>query len=285
MVIIAMAMISSNDAIMKLGSENLGVGQLLFIRGFIATIIFSMLIKLSGRPLWPKDSLNRWNGYRAACECCATLSFITGLSMLPIATVSALAWTAPIFLIIAASLLLGERVTLARWIAVLVGFAGVLLITNPFAGGFSWAMILPLITAIFVCLRDIITRRVDPNLHSLYVTFATLLLVTVVGGIISISDWRPVRGAQLIWLGVSAMLLGLGFLAQVSAVRLGELSFIALFSFSGILFSVFYGYVVWEQFPTVTMLAGIALIVVSGIYILSTYRPHKRPSYVSQRVP
>ncbi len=285
LVMLAMLLISSNDVIMKLESEHLGIGQLLFVRGLLATIIFSLLIKLSGRPIWPRATLSRWNGYRALCECGATVCFITGLSLLPIATASTLAWTAPIFLTIAAALILKERITHTRWIAVFVGFAGVLLVANPFGESVSLAMILPLVTAVFVCLRDIITRRLDPNLQSIYVTFTTLLVVTVAGGLLSIADWRPISAQQVIWLAVSAVFLGLGFLSQVSAVRLGELSFIAPFSFFGILCSVFYEYMVWHQMPTFTMFAGMGLIMGAGIYLLSSYRPHRRPSYISQRVP
>jgi drug/metabolite transporter (DMT)-like permease len=268
LVVIGMSMISSNDAIMKLGSAKLGIGQILFIRGMLATLIFAIVIKSTGRQLFPKIALTKWNLARAGCECLATICFITGLSLLPIAIASTLVWTSPIFLTICAAVYLKEQVTVARGIAVFTGFIGVLFVTNPFYSEFTWAMILPLVAAAFVVTRDMLTRQLDSQLHSLYVVFTTLILVTLTGGFISLLDWRPVEISQVGWLAVSAALLSMGFFCQISAVRIGELSFIAPFSFTGILVSVMYGYLVWGEIPTIYMATGIALIIGSGLYIL-----------------
>jgi len=262
-------MIASNDAIMKLGSANLGIGQLLFIRGLLAILIFSIVIRSTGRQLLPKAAITKWNLARASCECLATVCFITGLSLLPIAIASTLVWTSPIFLTICAAVYLKEQVTISRGIAVFTGFIGVLFVTNPFDSEFSWAMILPLMAAAFVVMRDMLTRKLDSQLHSLYVVLTTLILVTITGGSISLLDWRPVEVSQVGWLAVSAALLSMGFFCQISAVRIGELSFIAPFSFTGILVSVIYGYFVWGEVPTLNMVTGIALIIGSGLHILT----------------
>ena len=220
---------------------------------------------------------------RALCECGGTICFITGLSLLPIATASTLVWTSPIFLTIAAALILRERVTAARWWAVLVGFTGVVLVTNPGSADFSLAMLLPLATALFICLRDMVTRKIDPSHHSLYVTWTTLVAVTAAGLLISFLDWRPIAVTQIVWLGASAILMSLAFFIQITAVRLGELSFIAPFAYSGILIAVFYGAVVWGELPGATMIIGIVLIVLSGFFILShqTRSPTKGTPAVS----
>ena len=269
---LGMALITSNDVIVKLGSENLGVGQLLFVRGIMAVMIFSCIIKLSGRPLWPRLFFSRWNGCRAVCEGGATFFFVTGLSLLPIATASTLVWISPILLTISAAVILRERVTMARWVAVLVGFLGVVLVTNPFGDQFSWAMVLPIMAALFVCTRDLATRQLDPGLHSMHATYASLILVTGMGGVMSLFGWREMDVTQIGWLGFSALLLGLGFLSQVSAVRLGELSFIAPFAFSGILMSVFYGFMIWDELPSGLMIIGMGLVIGAGVYILSSHK-------------
>jgi drug/metabolite transporter (DMT)-like permease len=269
LVVLGMSMISSNDAIMKLGSANLGIGQILFMRGMLATLIFAIVIKSTGRQLFPKIAFTKWNLARAGCECLATICFITGLSLLPIAIASTLVWTSPIFLTICAAVYLKERVTFSRGFAVFTGFIGVLFVTNPFDSEFTWAMILPLVAAAFVVTRDMLTRQLDSQLHSLYVVFTTLILVTIAGGSISLLDWRPVEISQVRWLAVSAALLSMGFFCQISAVRIGELSFIAPFSFTGILVSVLYGYFVWNEIPTLYMAVGITLIIGSGLYILT----------------
>lgn len=269
LMMLGMTLLSSNDAIMKLTSETLGIGQMLFIRGSIAVLIFSLALRVSGKPVIAEATFSKWILLRALCECGGTICFITGLSLLPIATASTLVWTSPIFLTIAAALILRERVTMARWSAVLVGFTGVVLVTNPGSGDFSLAMLLPLATAIFICARDLVTRKIDPSLHSLYVTWTTLLAVTVAGLLISILDWRPLAVTHIVWLGASAALMSSAFFFQISAVRRGELSFIAPFAYAGIPVAVFYGIVVWAELPSTVMIFGIILIILSGFYILS----------------
>ena len=266
---LGMTLFSSNDVFMKLSSEHLGIGQLLFIRGSLAVAIFSLAMRSTGKPIITKAAFSKWILVRAFCECGATLCFITGLSLLPIATASTLVWTSPIFLTIAATLILKEHVAAVRWWAVFVGFIGVMLVANPGSVDFSLTMLLPLAAAIFIAARDLVTRKLDPSLHSLYVTWTTLVVVTIAGLLISFFDWRPIALTQILWLCASAVLISSAFFVQISAVRLGELSFIAPFSYTGILVAVFYGFVVWEELPSTTMIFGIVLIILSGLYILS----------------
>ncbi len=266
---LGMTLFSSNDVFMKLSSEHLGIGQLLFIRGSLAVAIFSLAMRSTGKPIITKAAFSKWILVRAFCECGATLCFITGLSLLPIATASTLVWTSPIFLTIAATLILKEHVAAVRWWAVFVGFIGVMLVANPGSVDFSLTMLLPLAAAIFIAARDLVTRKLDPSLHSLYVTWTTLVVVTMAGLLISFLDWRPIALTQILWLCASAVLISSAFFLQISAVRLGELSFIAPFSYTGILIAVFYGFVVWEELPGTAMIFGIILIILSGLYILS----------------
>ena len=267
LIMLAMTMISSNDAVVKTASESLSIGQILFVRGAFACVILGAVIRLSGRPLVPAKSLSRVNLLRAALETVATLCFVTGLSMLPIATASTLVWTAPLLLTLLAAVVLKEHVVPARWIAVILGFVGVLLVTRPFGEGFAVAMVLPLLAAFFVAARDIVTRRIDPELHSFYITLATLVMVTLAGLVMAGFDWRPLQAQHLLMLGGSALLLTGGFFSQVSAIRMGELSFISPFAFVGIIVALTLGYLVWGDVPTPFMLAGIGLIVASCVYI------------------
>ena len=265
----AMVLLSTNDAFMKLSSEHLGIGQMLFIRGAFAVTVFSIAIRITGRPIINRAARSKWVVLRALCECAITICFISGLSLLPIATASTLAWTSPMFLAVVAAVVLKESVTVRRWLVVLIGFMGVVLITNPASEEFSLAMLLPLAAAALISVRDLVTRRLDPGLHSLYVTWTTLVAVTIAGFLISFLDWKPVAATQIIWLGASAIFLSSAYFFQIRAVRLGELSFVAPFSYTGILAAVFYGFVVWSDLPSLTMILGILLVMSAGLYILS----------------
>lgn len=267
LMVLAMAMISTNDALIKSASETLSVSQILAVRGIIACLVFGSLIKLSGRPLFPRLMLNGANLLRGALEVITTLCFVTGLSLLPIAVATTLVWTSPILLTVVGALLLKEPVTRSRWAAVLAGFAGVVLITQPFGAGFSAAMLLPLAAAFVLAIRDFVTRKIDPRLGSFTITLTTLMLVTVCGAVLSWFDWRPLQQLQVVKLAFSAVLLAFGFYCMIKAVRIGDLSFVAPFTFTAILMALLLGYFVWRDVPTPFMLAGVALIVGACIYI------------------
>lgn len=268
LIVASMAMISSNDAILKLSTEDLGVGQILFIRGAFAAMIFAVIIRISGRRILDLAVIDRSNLARAVFECLATFCFVTSLAILPIATASTLVWTAPILLTLASALFLREAVTISRWAAVLAGFAGVVLVTRPGGTGFSPAMLLPLAAAALVVCRDLITRRLDPSIHSAHVVLATLVLVSVAGGCASLFNWRQVALENCAWLLVSGVLLSLGFYGNIRAIRIGELSFIAPFLFTGILVAIFWGYLIWGEKLNLSMAVGIAMIIGSGMVIL-----------------
>ena len=265
--VLAMAMISVNDALIKSASETLSVGQILAVRGVIACLVFGVLIKLSGHPLFPRLMLDPANLMRGVLEVATTLCFVTGLTLLPIAIATTLVWTSPILLTIVGALLLGEPVTPSRWAAVFVGFAGVVLITQPFGAGFSIAMILPLMAAFFLAIRDFVTRRINPRLGSFTITLTTLLLVTVCGAVLSWFTWHPIAQPQAVKLAFSAVLLAFGFYCMIEAVRIGDLSFVAPFTFTAILMALLLGFIVWGDVPTPSMLAGVTLIVGACIYI------------------
>lgn len=273
LMVLAMAMISTNDALIKSASETLSVSQILAVRGVIACLVFGALVKLSGRPLFPRLMLDRANLLRGVLEVVTTLCFVTGLALLPIATATTLVWTSPILLTIVGAVLLGETVTPARWIAVFAGFAGVILITKPYGAGFSAAMLLPLAAAFFLAIRDFVTRRIDPRLGTFTITLTTLLLVTFSGSILSWFAWHPLESAELFKLAGSAILLAFGFYCMIEAVRVGDLSFVAPFTFTAILMALLLGYFVWQDVPTPSMLAGVILIVGACIYIFRHGRP------------
>lgn len=271
LIVLAMTMISSNDAIIKTASENLSIGQILLIRGAMACLVLGAIIRFSGRPLLPQAVFSRVNLLRASLETAATLCFVTGLSLLPIATASTLVWTSPLLLTLMVSLFLKERVAPARWMAVGAGFIGMLLVTQPFGGEFAPAMALPLVAALFVAARDVVTRRIDPGLHSFYVTLATLALVTLSGAVLAAFNWQPVRWELLLMMAASALLLTGGFFFHVKAIRMGELSFVSPFAFSGIVVAVILGYLFWNDVPTGLMLTGIGFIIGSCWYIARSH--------------
>ncbi|MCP4389599.1 MAG: DMT family transporter [Gammaproteobacteria bacterium] len=276
-VVIAMSMITTNDAIVKHITQVFNVGQIMFLRGTIICIIFGLVMRFRKQPVFNRQTLHRWNLFRALFELGATLAFLTGLSMLPIAVASTLGFASPIFLALLAALLLKENVGLDRWLVILIGFGGVMLITNPFADATSWAVIFPIICAFFVALRDIAIRFVPHDIPSSQVAFTNAWIVMLGGGLYSLyQGWGEADLSWYLWFFGLGAVLYCGYLFLIIGSRLGELSFISPFKYVSIIIAIVYGYLIWGDQPTLTMLAGAAIIVVSGIILVSTEKRRNR---------
>ena len=281
-VVIAMSMITTNDAIVKQLTDYFSIGQVMLLRGALICIIFAAVMRYRGQPVIQRRSLHRWNLLRAFFELCATLLFLTGLSLLPIAVASTLAFASPIFLALLAGIMLRERVGIGRWGVILLGFGGVLLITNPFADEASWAVIFPLACALFIALRDLAIRFVPSDLPSSQVAFTNAWVVTLGGGIYSLfQGWCDAPAWMYLWFVVLAGALYCGYLCMIIGSRLGELSFIGPFKYVSILLALVYGYLIWGDQPTLAMLAGAGIIVASGILLLSNEQRRARATLAS----
>ncbi len=276
-VVIAMFMITTNDAIVKHLTEVFSVGQIMFIRGLLACLIFAVVLKRSGQPILYRPALHRWNIGRALLELLATLFFLTGLSLLPIATASTLGFSSPIFLALLAGFVINERVGLVRWLVILIGFGGVMLITNPFHDSASWAVLLPLACAFFVALRDLAIRFVPSELPSLQVAFTNAWIVMLGGGVYSLfQGWGSAPAHWYLWFIALAIAMYCAYVFYIIGTRLGELSFVGPFKYTSIVLAFGYGYLIWDERPTPVMLAGAAIIIVSGIYLIGHERRRAR---------
>jgi drug/metabolite transporter (DMT)-like permease len=282
-VVFAMTMITTNDAIVKHITEVFNVGQIMFLRGALVFVIFAGVMRLRGQAVFQRRSLHRWNLLRALFELGATLFFLTGLSLLPIAVASTLGFSSPIFLALLAATLLKEKVGFERWAVILTGFGGVLLITNPFSSEASWVVIFPVVCAFFVALRDIAIRYVPNDLPSTQVAFTNAWVVTLGGGLYSIyQGWGDADLHWYLWFIALGTAIYSGYLCLIIGSRLGELSFIGPFKYVSILIAILYGYLIWDEKPTLTMLAGATVIVISGIILLSSEKRRVRAAAIAQ---
>ncbi len=273
LVVIAMVMITTNDAIVKHLTLVFDIGQIMFLRGLLVCIFFALIMQAKKQPIIVKSSFHKWNIIRALLELGATFSFLTGLSMLPLATASTLGFSSPIFLAIIAAIFVGEKVGLFRWTIILFGFAGVLIISNPFADSVNWAVIFPIVCAILVAFRDMAIRFVPDNIPSLQVAFTNAWVVMLGGGLLSVyQGWASVELSWYLWFfGLSFAIFG-GYFFYIEGTRLGDLSFIGPFKYISVILAILFGYIFWGESPTLPMLFGAAIIVLSGILLLAGER-------------
>ena len=173
-----------------------------------------------------------------------------------------------------AVVLLKEDVRWRRWTAVGVGFAGVLLVIQPRPGDInSWTWVA--LTGTFLgAFRDVIARHLPPAVPTLVVSFTTAITVAVVGCAWALVEgWQPIDARALAYIVASSLLLAIGYQFLVIALRSGgEISVMGSFRYSSILWALAIGYVVWGEIPNTLALAGIAVIVGSGLYILHRER-------------
>ena len=225
LVVLAMLVLTINDTAAKLASETVPVSQLLFVRGCIGMVLFSLYLKVIGQPIFTKDILNKHCLVRGLCEVGATSCFVYALSKAPIGIASTLIWISPFFMTLFASIFLKEHVGIKRWLAVCVGFSGMLLVTQPFGASFQPVLFLCVLAAVFLAIRDLTTARLPQHIHSSHVTFAAIILVSLCSSVIAIPNWQGLDSRELLLLTFSAALISASFLIHISAIRIGELSF------------------------------------------------------------
>ena len=264
-----------NDTIVKAVADDLPIGEVLFIRSVIATVVVFVVVWRMGLLPTVRTQTSRFVITRSICEGFATVVYLTGLVHLPIANASAISQGAPLAITAAGALILGEIVGWRRWMSVVVGFCGILIIVRPGPEGFnSWAL-LPLLSVAFVTVRELSTRFIAPETNSAVVTLVTQVMVTIACGLLSATEvWQAMTLLKFGLIVVAGLSCIFGVHFSVDAMRHGDISLVAQFRYSFIPFAIVMGWVFFGDIPDLTTLFGIAVVVGSGIYIF--YRERVR---------
>ena len=275
----AMTLFTANDTLVKLASADLPPGEIMAVRGVFAVVLVLALIAGRGEARHLRDLLQPIVLLRGALEAALAFLFITSLSRLPIANVNAILMATPIILTALAVALGLEKVGWRRWSAVVVGFVGVLFIVKPSLAGMNPYAALALGCAVLVAVRDLVTRRVGSQVPTGIITLATTSAVTLGGFGLSLGEaWRIPAGGEIALLAAAAVFVGLGNLAIIKALRIGEMSVVSPFRYSIVLTSLAIGYAVFGDWPDFYSCFGIALVVASGLYTLHREQTRFRES-------
>ncbi|MEO0361369.1 MAG: DMT family transporter [Pseudomonadota bacterium] len=258
-----------NDALMKSLSGEVPLFQAIFVRGLFATIFVYLLARARGAARLSRLArADRGTAvFRAGAEVGATACFLTALFAMPIADATAILQSTPIALTMIGALVLGERVGWRRWTAVLVGFAGVMLIVRPTGEGVDRAALFALAAVCFICLRDLATKRLTPETPSLIITLITAVAITVLGGLVTLTgEWSPMSGRTVGVLALSSAFLCLGYLFSVMTMRVGEMAFVSPFRYTVLLWALLLGFVAFGETPDALACLGAGLVVAAGLY-------------------
>ena len=262
-----------NDALTKYLSQTLPSGQLIFMRGVLATLLVLGIARYLGATRQLASVLQPRVALRASVDACGSVMYLLSLFHLPLGNATAINLAAPLFIVVFAVWFLKEQPGAARWVAVALGFVGVLCVVQPRGDGFnSWAL-LCLAGTLFHATRDLLTRRIDPAIPSIIVTLATAVAVTLLSGAMSVvQGWQPFGATDLALLATGSVFLTIGYFLIIQCMRHGEMSLTAPFRYSALLFAVLLGYVVWGDVPNTWAWCGIALLVGSGLYVVYSER-------------
>jgi drug/metabolite transporter (DMT)-like permease len=283
---VSMAGFTLNDGITKHASESMNMGQVMFLRGAFATLFIAALAWHQGALSNLRLALQPTVIVRVACEMMATVTFLIALAQLPIANVSAVLQALPLAVTMGAALIYGETVGWRRWLSIAVGFAGVAVIVRPGLEGFSAYSLVALVCVGFCTARDLATRRIPEQVPTLLVSTATALVVSVCGAFLvqPMGGWTNPGVFELFLLACAAGLLLVGYQFIILSMRTGEISFVAPFRYTGLLFSIALGFAIFGDIPDLAMILGSAIIVGSGLYMLYRERVVGRSKAASESV-
>ena len=266
--ILGAGVLSMNDAVSKHLVETYTIGQILCLRQTVALAV--VLIYVWRTDAWRDLRINDRTGQalRAILHVGGAALIVWALSVLPIATVTAIVFSSPVVVLVFSMRMLGERVSWARWIAVIIGFAGVLAIIRPGGVGFEWALLIPVAAAVASGLRDLMTRRLARSDTSISVLFwASALMVAVTLFTIPLG-WQPLTLSASIWLIVNGLLNAGAHFLMIEALRLGAAGLVSPFRYTAILWATVAGFLVWQEVPDAMTMIGAAMLVVSGVLIV-----------------
>lgn len=275
--IASMVLFICNDALIKHVSESLPTGQIIFLRGLSATLLIAAMAVALGAWRQIPAVFDRPVLARAAIDSLGTFLYLLALFNMPIANVTAVNLSVPLMLTVCAAFLLREQVGWRRWSAVVAGFVGVLLVVQPAAAGFNWFALVALAATATHAARDLLTRRIRAGIPSIIVTLSTAIVVTIAAaGVSAIEGWQPLPMRELTLLIVASAFLSGGYYLVIDCMRHGELSVVAPFRYTAMLWALLLGYLVWGDVPNLLAWFGIALLVGSGLYIFHREQVRRR---------
>jgi len=270
---LAMAFFIANDALVKQVSATLPGPQLIFIRGMMATTLVFIMAQAMGHLKNWRLMLNKRLWIRGSVDAAASLAYLTAVFHLPLANATAINLSSPLFITVFAIVFFKEQVALQRGLLILLGFSGVLLVVQPSSEGFNVYAWLAVLGTLLHATRDTLTRVIGLHVPAMLITLSTAVSVALAaGGIALTQTWTSVDSISLGLLFGASLFLSVAYYLVIVAMRSGEMSLVAPFRYSGLLFALLIGYVAWDEVPNFLGWAGIFLLAISGLLIIRSER-------------
>ncbi len=269
--IVSMGAFAIEDALIKVASKTLPIGEVLILFGLGGVVIYAGVLFLTREPLFIPDVLSRVMLLRVIFEITGRLFYVLAIAFIPLSTATVILQATPLVVIAGAVLVFGEKVGWRRWVAIILGLIGVIVIIQPGTQGFSLLSLLAIIGMFGFAGRDLASRAAPATLGTSRLGLYGFLSVVFAGVLYSLWAKTPLvvpeREASLALLG--SIIFGvLAYSYLMKAMRTGEVSAVTPFRYTRLLFGVALGLLLFDEVITPAIAIGSALIVLSGLFII-----------------
>ena len=270
LMVLAMGAFALEDVIIKSVAAAMPTGQVLILFGLGGMAVFAGVARAQGSALWHPGFCTRPLIWRAVAEVSGRLFFTLAIVLAPLSLASAILQATPLVVTAGAVVFFGERVGWRRWLAIVAGFAGVMMILRPGMSGFEATSLLAVAGMLGFAGRDLATRAAPRTMSNAQLGLFGFAMLAIAGGIALAWTGEAVwpTGPQTLALCATVTIGVLAYMALTGAMRLGELSVVAPFRYTRLVFAMVLGVVVFQEQPDLMTLLGSAVVVGSGVFTL-----------------
>ena len=270
MMVGAMAAFAIEDTFIKKLAVGMGTGQILIFLGIGGFSIFALIAKRQGKDVFSKELLHPSILLRNFGEIMGTSGYVLAVVLTPLSSASAILQATPLAVALGAALFFGQAVGWRRWLAIIVGFVGVLIIIRPGLEGFQPASLFAVQGVIGLSIRDLATRAVPTRVSSMVLSAFGFGVIFPVGVIIMLFEGPPVvpDSTQSLFIAATLIVGPVGYYMIVAAMRVGEVAVVTPFRYIRLVFAMILGVLVFNEVLDFWTLFGAGIIISSGLFTI-----------------
>ena len=260
-------------------SSDYPTGEVLFFRGFFGLLPTYFLIPKNKLKTFYSTKRSKEHLFRCLMGLMALIAIVVALRELPLAVVVSLSYAAPLFITVLSIFLLSEKVGIFRWLAVLIGFVGVIIIAEPGFKGMNYLYFFPLIFCIGMAFVTITIRKLSTTEPIWLISIFFTITISIAGLATIPMGWIMPNFQDFILLALIGVTGGSANLFLTQSYKLSEVSLVAPLKYLALVFAIGFGYLIWNEIPTVKTLVGASLVILASLIIF------KREIYHKQTIP
>ena len=260
-------------------SSDYPTGEVLFFRGFFGLLPTYFLIPKNKLKTFYITRRSKEHLFRCLMGLMALIAIVVALRELPLAVVVSLSYAAPLFITVLSIFLLSEKVGIFRWLAVLIGFIGVIIIAEPGFKGMNYLYFLPLIFCIGMAFVTITIRKLSTTEPIWLISIFFTITISIAGLATIPMGWVMPNFQDFVLLALIGVTGGSANLFLTQSYKLSEVSLVAPLKYLALIFAIIFGYLIWNEIPTIKTLIGASLVIFASLIIF------KREIYHKQKIP